>query len=841
MNKSGKNGLELRLNAVVAAKKIGIGKSAELYSVSRYTVYRWLKNYTQAGINGLINKSKSEKRHPLKTSAKIRQQISDYFNENPQATAKNCVTELNLTVSTVTINKIRQASGSKKIPPVFNNRKCLYFGVEKIESATGTARYLFWCKEVTGGLVWSALCSYNSPQALGIFADYLLSYLKPFNPVVFYGKGNFLRGRKECISFFVKIVQEKHGLNLLAASFKIYPDNCLLNISKNSSTVSSEQQLYDLYTLQTGLNLKCKEENTEMKALPIAPLNVDKHLAFCQQILSNSTFWHDQQQKSVDKYRQTVEQFMQNGTQPAILNAMSLNELYDLFVHSGIKDNQLRTNMQLELGRALSRAGLQEESLRIYSHVAAIYAHKTDSEEYFQAINLIAESCFQRGLYDEATKNYLLLIKKINTAASMTSRMERSKKLVNIHLSAAESLKESGKFSQALNHFKLAEKMSTDNKQKQKIAFKRAMLFHIKGNHRQSVYLLQELLKEQSSRFLLTEIYRGLAMNYFFMWDYDSAEYYQRLQLKYIDKNTNPSDYAHTKFRIGVILYSKDKNCNQPSYFTEQLDFNQKQLDSPTSSKVEQIVATQRIAAVYNTTGKIDESIALHKKALLMCYEISDFIRMCHSYNILSNAFHSLGDYKLALKYRNKELTFLEKMHMFQDIYRAKRQIAHFYYRLGDSAKALQIYRELLSDEAMKDSQAILMDAYAQSTIIYLELKDLKNAELSLAAYYKVCRQLRIRRFIADSWILKSDYLQQLDEKHLKNFKTIETCFIRAGKLIINCNIPADIGEWFYKYLLFLKRYQSPAKFKRVAVKAQDFFYRHPNPVWQKKIADLTD
>jgi len=838
MNKSGRNILELRLNAVTAAKKMGVTKSAALYDIARFTLYRWLKKYEQAGIGGLLNQSKSTKPHPLKTSVRIRRQIIDYFNVHPQATATDCAGDLNLTLSTVTINKIRRKSGCGTIPAAFNGRQTLYFGVETVNSST--ARYLLWCKDLSSGLCWSALSSYNSAQALGVFADYLLNYLQTTNPVVFYGKGNFARGRQNSLSFFLKIVQEKYALNLLPAGFKVYPDNSLLNFAASNSNLHSEQQLYDLYTLQTRLNLSRQGAPNELKALPIVPVNIDKYLASCQRILTDSSFWTDQQRLAKEKYREVIGEFMHTNDQPAILSAVSLGELYELFVQSGIKDDHLRTDMQFELAKALTSAGLQDQAMHIYRHIAALYAEKPGAQEYLQAVTAVAESSFQRGLYTEAVENYLQLIKKCSTAVATIPAVKRIRLLVSFQLGAAESYKESGKFKRALNCYKLAEKISTDQKQKLEIALKRAMLFHIKGNHRQSIVLLQKLLKEPASRFLMVEIYRNLAMNYFFMWDYDSAEYYQRLQLKYIDKNAHPSDYAHTKFRIGVIIYSKDKNCNQPEYFTEQLEYNQKILNSTNSSKQEQISATQRIAAVYSTLGKIEESIALHKKALLMCYEISDFGRMCHSYNILSNNYHTLGDFSLALKYRKKELSFLIRLNMFQDIYRAKRQIAHFYYQLGESAKALQIYRELLTDESLQDSQAILMDAYGQSTIIYLEQRDLKNAAASLAAYFKICRQLRISRFIADCWILKSDYLQQLDENRCSNFKEINACFIRAGRLIKNCHIPADIGEWFYKYLLFLYKYCQPAKIKRLRVQADAFFKEYPNLSWQQKIAELS-
>lgn len=295
MNKSGRNILELRLNAVVAAQKIGVTKSAALYGVARFTLYRWLKKYEQSGVGGLLNQSKSAKPHPLKTSPEIRRQIIDYFNAQPRATARKCAEDLVLTISTVSINRIRRQSGSGTIPPVLNGRLTIHFGVETINKNASVASYLFWCKDLSGGLCWSALSSYNSPQALGIFADYLLSYLQSFKPVAFYGKGNFMRGRQNSLSFFVKIVQEKYALTLLPVAFKVYPENSLLNFAASNSNLHSEQQLYDLYTLQTRLNLSRHGALNELKALPIVPVNIDKYLVSCQRILTDSSFWTDQQ------------------------------------------------------------------------------------------------------------------------------------------------------------------------------------------------------------------------------------------------------------------------------------------------------------------------------------------------------------------------------------------------------------------------------------------------------------------------------------------------------------------------------------------------------------------
>ena len=101
-----KNAYNHRLRLVESAKQRGIKPTARLFATSTLTVRKWWRRYQQHGLAGLQEHSRAPRRHPLKTSPQVEQQVLALRQQLPTFGAARLRREFDLPVSHMAIQRI---------------------------------------------------------------------------------------------------------------------------------------------------------------------------------------------------------------------------------------------------------------------------------------------------------------------------------------------------------------------------------------------------------------------------------------------------------------------------------------------------------------------------------------------------------------------------------------------------------------------------------------------------------------------------------------------------------------------------------------------------------------
>jgi transposase len=109
-----KNAYNHRLRLVESAKQRGIKPTARLFATSTLTVRKWWRRYQQHGLAGLQEHSRAPRRHPLKTSPQVEQQVLALRQQLPTFGAARLRREFDLPVSHMAIQRIWRQHGLLK-------------------------------------------------------------------------------------------------------------------------------------------------------------------------------------------------------------------------------------------------------------------------------------------------------------------------------------------------------------------------------------------------------------------------------------------------------------------------------------------------------------------------------------------------------------------------------------------------------------------------------------------------------------------------------------------------------------------------------------------------------
>ncbi len=114
-----------KLRALIAAHQHGVKKVAEVFNVSRTSIYRWAKELDQKGLDGIINKPKLQDGTKLKKHHKAK--VSCWLGEEPNITIlgvkEKLENECNLKVSIATVHRAMKSVGFSYITPRKNHYK----------------------------------------------------------------------------------------------------------------------------------------------------------------------------------------------------------------------------------------------------------------------------------------------------------------------------------------------------------------------------------------------------------------------------------------------------------------------------------------------------------------------------------------------------------------------------------------------------------------------------------------------------------------------------------------------------------------------------------------------
>jgi transposase len=245
MDFSGK--LNYRWEMINYAKREGISKAARVYNTTRKTVRKWIKRYSEGGIEALKNKSRKEQYFPNKMPEAERQQIINLRGEYPFWGARKIKEHLELTYSQVVINKkLKQAGLIKKKKRRYKDRKEREEYMKKIRNSYKPfqkiqvdIKYLTDIPELIGNLRYYKLPKYQitardyktgfqyigfsyekTSTATGIYIDYLCQQLEKIGVdltnVTFQTDNGteFVSSSKTKLSMFEKIITKKYKAKL---------------------------------------------------------------------------------------------------------------------------------------------------------------------------------------------------------------------------------------------------------------------------------------------------------------------------------------------------------------------------------------------------------------------------------------------------------------------------------------------------------------------------------------------------------------------------------------------------------------------------------------------------
>lgn len=819
MNRVGTNSLELRLNVVTSSEKIGILKTAKLYNISRDTVYRWIDNYKNKGIEGLYNKSRKDQNHPYKTSLETKKKILNIAKKYPDLSLKQIKSSLSLDISEVTISKILKSGNYNQTHSDNKPLSLLKISVEKIlrNSKNNLPSYLIVVRDNFSNMIWCGLTDINSNLSVGIFLDYILSLFNTSGGIIVVGKGSFFSRNK--VSYFQKIAQ-KYSYKIIKGKKSENLDNSFISTILESKNLKRDEFIYNLFNVQTELNLKYAKSKDSLKSIVlVSPIYTDKHFSSTLNILKEHNYWKEIASGNKSRFESIFKMLMKKRENKFdAISIISINELYELFNLSGLRDSHLKTEMQFMLAKSLELYGLDSNAIKILEHIVEISFKLGKLNDAVDGIYRLGEFYFKKGMFSKALSYYMDILKKVG---KQTYSFISNDIIIKLSQKSAECCSLLGDFKRAIYYYNKALKLACNKEDKCLISIEKAMLYNTKGNFSHSIFLLKKLINESPNKDISAKIYGSIAMNYYYMWNEKEAEKYQILQLENIDKNKDKETYARTKARVGIIKYGINPDSSAESYFDEQIEFYEDVLKNEKSSKLDKIFALQRIAAVRSTLNEYELSIEFHKKAVLMCKEIGNYDRLSVSYNLISNDYLSLNNIKMALKYRKKELSYLNKLNDFQKTYRAKRQIAYCYMLLSNFSKAISIYNEIIDESIELKNRSYYMEACGNLGAIYTQTKEFDKAYEYLNKYKKLAISLGLKRFVGNAYLMFAQFYELKDGSAF-NYSKLDNLYKLAVKNCKYSGVFKDIVMFMvarYKFLIRFDKLAKAEKFKKESFK----------------------
>jgi transposase len=198
-----KNAYNHRLRLVESAKQRGIKPTARLFATSTLTVRKWWRRYQQHGLAGLQEHSRAPRRHPLKTSPQVEQQVLALRQQLPTFGAARLRREFDLPLSHMAIQRIwRQHGLLKKRQKKYQRKqdlsliKAQWALFQQISADTkdlddiphywpqaqqlGLPAIQYTAREVRSGLLFWAFAEKRSAAASAVFASRIQQLLERY-------------------------------------------------------------------------------------------------------------------------------------------------------------------------------------------------------------------------------------------------------------------------------------------------------------------------------------------------------------------------------------------------------------------------------------------------------------------------------------------------------------------------------------------------------------------------------------------------------------------------------------------------------------------------------------
>ncbi len=246
----------------------------------------------------------------------------------------------------------------------------------------------------------------------------------------------------------------------------------------------------------------------------------------------------------------------------------------------------------------------------------------------------------------------------------------------------------------------------------------------------------------------LALLYQQRGIAYEQISDFNNAGKDYLKALKLIEKQSDKIQLARILNYIGSVYYKQKQNDGALKYWNRALQIVEK-LDYKRGI----ISILSNIGNVYLNKYNKDDTLSYHylneseqnfNKALLICEQIEDSVLIYHSYNNIGNLFMTkaeskkdiqINDYNKSLLYYKKALLIAQKNGDLENETISLINIANIFAKQKKYEKAIETLQVAKNNAIENDLKPLLLEVFENTSFVYKELKDYKNAYLYSSNY----------------------------------------------------------------------------------------------------------
>jgi len=842
--------LNFRLSVLNSAEKIGITKTAELFNLTRDTIYRWKKNYAVSGADSLINKSRKEQFHPRRIPDQVRVAIQQLATNEPDLTLQEIITRLNLQCSLNSVSRILKAiTNNSQLPSAAQQNesfKHYYLNVEKIPvKSNNLPAYLLQIKELNTGISFYGFASENSPNSAVIFVDYFLTRLSSFisTDQLFFHicKGRFYHARDDSYSLLAKVICKKFGAGIVVSTDKLRLENELLNLMLTHHTANMNHfyQLFYNQVTQNNLTKILQPEDWHYKLLLLPPLLIESHAAHLSEMLTNATYWRPSYDNKIlhsllpDLFSYLLSELDNRVKNERNLSALeAFTQLFALLGISGCQSQDLEAKLLMKFSEALDLCcewkKAEETVLKILKLTS--FQSKSVTADELKALEFVAYINEKNGCFLKAAEFYRKLLNKLKTMPGT------EKRVISLLEKTGYCYKMCGEFKRAVDCFKMITAISgtTDYAQNRLLAQKGAAgIYSAKGNYRYANKILRELLPAASKTADLAELAGDLGRNYYYLRNYSQAEIYIAKQLVYLKDQSADNDYFRVQGVMGMIKHRLNKSAEAKICFSEYIDFLIRQAVA-TRDKLEKIITWAEIASIKKMEKEYDTAIIYLKKSISAARRIDNLTEQAYGCLMLGSVYLETDNLHQALYYTRTVLDLSKEQQEFRVAFYATWNLAQIYFKQRNYAKAKIWYQNVERSAKGSGNTTALADSYKQLGLLDYQSSDFANSISHFQNYLTICGSKHTQDQATVCHHLANALFKSVNDNI--NPETIEKYYLQAEKIYLKDRLITELAALYFDLSIFYDRSGAAESAKKIRTKAGRWIEKSSmsNPVGSK-------
>ncbi len=404
--------------------------------------------------------------------------------------------------------------------------------------------------------------------------------------------------------------------------------------------------------------------------------------------------------------------FINKGDRDSVLLFLNLNEK----IYLKNKDvNELKYNLYLEKAQYLQ---LTENNLDFFKYCIPAY-------NYFKKSNRVdseIEAAFLLGAQYHTTSNYDSSLYFCNVYIPISIRVNKMNTANSFYILKGRSLAQKGKLNEAAEvmqeSHELAKKQKNTNNIFQSLMGLSSIYqelntsFALNYLHQAAEYLPK--ISDEAK----TTLYTGLGNAYQNRGNYDSALYFYKQNLKYINK-------AEDKIRYGAMVGNIGNVYLDMGRLDEALDkqFESLEYFKLASDSLDIEIAYGTIADVYLQKNNYKEALNYYHKATTMSIRLGFKEELIYNYTGLYKCHEKLGDFKEAYRY-------YKLFHQFNDSFRnvemtkklTEQELNYRFDNQQKEQKLIQNTKDQLTAEQIKRQKLTIYAGFSGGIILVIFL-----------------------------------------------------------------------------------------------------------------------